>query len=149
MSSKTLSSRDEDQLRLLSIFHYVLGALQAVVALFPAVDLFLGMGIVTGRSGEGTGPASYGWTLVGTSVLAMVLGLGLSSLTIATGRRLAEHRARSFCMVIAAVNCFFFPLGTIVGVLTLIALKRPAVKEAFGATTYDPNIATWEDRPLP
>jgi Fe2+ transport system protein B len=147
--SKNLSSRDEDQLRLLSIFHYVLGALQVLVALFPAVDLTMGMGVVSGRFGEVAEPASYGWTLIGTSVLALILGLGLSVLTIMAGRRLAEHRAHSFCLVVAAVNCFFFPFGTILGVLTLIVLKRPAVREAFGATTYDPNVATWEDRPLP
>jgi len=143
------SSRDEDQLRLLSVFHYVLGALQVVVAVFPAVDLILGMGIVAGRAGEGVQTSSYGWTLIGTSVLAMVLGLGLAALTFAAGRRLRTHRAHSFCLVVAAINCFFFPLGTILGVLTLIVLKRPTVKAAFGATTYDPNVATWEDRTLP
>lgn len=147
--SKNLSSRDEEQVRLLSTFHYILGALQVLVALFPGVDLILGMGIISGRFGAVAEPSSYGWTLVGTSVVAMILGLGLSVLTIMAGRRLAEHRAHSFCLVVAAVNCLFFPLGTILGVVTLIVLKRPAVREAFGATTYGPNVATWEDRRLP
>lgn len=137
-------------MRLLSAFHYVLGGLQALVAVFPVIDLIMGIGIVTQRMAEPPGAAqSYGWSLVGTSVFALALGLGLATLTIMAGRRLREQRAHSFCMVVAAINCFFFPFGTILGVLTLIVLKRPAVREAFGATTHHPNVARWEDRPLP
>jgi hypothetical protein len=142
-----LSSRDEDQLRILSSFHYVLAALQALVAVFPAVDLVVGLGIV--REPPGSGAGSYGWTLIATSLLAMVLGLAWATLTVMTGRRLREKRAHSFCMFVAGINCFFFPFGTILGALTLIVLKRPSVKAAFGGTTHLPNVASWEDRELP
>lgn len=147
--SEIMSSRDEDQLRLLSIFHYLLAALQGVVASFPVIDLAMGLGIVTGRLGQPPGPQSYGWALVGSSVFAMAIGLGLTVLTIMAGRRLAQRRAHSFCMFVAAINCFFFPFGTILGVLTLIVLKRPQVREAFGAKTHHPNIAAWESKRLP
>ena len=148
--SDTMNTRDEDRLRLLSIFHYVLAAMQVLLALFPVIDLVLGMGIVTGRVAESPEQSSsYGWTLIGSSVLAVVVGLVLAALTIMAGRRLAAWRAHSFCVFVAAINCFFFPFGTILGVLTLIVLKRPAVREAFGAKTRLPNVATWEGRRLP
>ena len=148
--SDTMNTRDQDRLRLLSIFHYVLAAMQVLLALFPVIDLVLGMGIVSGRvAGSPEQSSSYGWALVGSSVLAVALGLALAALTLLAGRRLAARQAHSFCMFVAAINCFFFPFGTILGVLTLIMLKRPAVREAFGARTHLPNVAKWEGRPLP
>lgn len=148
--SDTTNARDEDQLRLLARLHYVLAAMQALLALFPVIDLVLGMGIVAGRSAGSQEPSSsYGWALIGSSVLAVTLGLALAALTMMAGRRLAEQRAHSFCMFVAAINCFFFPFGTILGAWTLIVLKRPRVREAFGAKTHLPNVATWEGRKLP
>jgi hypothetical protein len=35
-------------------------------------------------------------------------------------------------LVIAAVECIFFPFGTVLGVLTIIVLMRPSIKSLFG-----------------
>jgi len=36
-----------------------------------------------------------------------------------------------FCLVMAGVECIFTPFGTVLGVLTIIVLVRPSVKELF------------------
>jgi len=36
-----------------------------------------------------------------------------------------------YSLIVAGLCCFFVPLGTILGVLTIIVLLRPTVKERF------------------
>jgi len=36
-----------------------------------------------------------------------------------------------FCLIVAGIICIFMPLGTILGVFTIIVLVRPSVKAMF------------------
>ena len=38
-------------------------------------------------------------------------------------------------LVVAALECLAFPLGTVLGVFTLIVLVRPEVKQLFGVAS--------------
>jgi hypothetical protein len=58
-----------------------------------------------------------GWTLAGLMVLA--------------GRSLAARTRYTFCLVIGAVECLFMPVGTVLGVFTIIVLVRESVKGMF------------------
>ena len=49
MSAETRMNNDAEHLRLLSIFHYIAGGVTALFALFPAIHLFMGIAMVTGR----------------------------------------------------------------------------------------------------
>jgi len=45
-----------------------------------------------------------------------------------------------FCLIVAGIICIFMPLGTILGVFTIIVLVRPSVKAMFeGQATVDPE----------
>ena len=148
--SGSLSRRDETQLGLLSSFHNLVAALWAVVALFPIVYLGTGMDIVKGRfNAVGELSESFGWSVVLWSTASIVLCLAMAILTLLAGWRLTQHRHRSFCLTIAAINCFFFPFGTALGILTIAVLKRPAVEETFRTRPPRGNIAAWEDTKLP
>ena len=46
--------------------------------------------------------------------------------------RVREDYRQTFCVVVAAISCCFTPLGTVLGVFTLIVLFRPSVKALFG-----------------
>ena len=48
-------------------------------------------------------------------------------------RYLAARRRHMFCVVVAAISCAFSPLGTVLGVFTLIVLYRPSVREQFSS----------------
>ena len=73
----------------------------------------------------------------------------LAVTTFFAGWRLAQRRARPFCLWVAAVNCFFFPFGTALGIFTLVVLSRPEAREAFASASPLPNVAAWEDTTLP
>ncbi len=132
-------TNDQEHLRLLSIFHFVVAGFAAMFACLPLIHLFFGIAFLTGRL-EGTQGADDGGRLVGGVLVAvasviLLFGWTMVALLILAGRSLAKHRRYTYCLVIAAISCAFMPFGTILGVFTLIVLLRPSVKELFEVGT--------------
>lgn len=56
--------QDDEHLRLLAIFHYVVAGMQALFASFPIIHFFIGAAMVFGSFGSKGGeapPAAVGW----------------------------------------------------------------------------------------
>jgi len=132
-------TQDDEQLHLLSVFHYVLAGLCALFALFPLAYLIFGLAMF-GGAGGGLFPQKPG-ELPAAFAGCMVAGFGAVFLFFLTayavvlwlaGRYLKERRRHTFCVVVAAISCAFQPIGTVLGVFTLVVLFRPAVKGMFG-----------------
>ena len=132
-----------DTLRLLGIFHFVYAGLVLLGSLMPIFWLALAglwwpeLAADAGRDGEV--PAMM------TGTLGMVLlsfGVLLSWLWVAVlalaGRSLMIARRHTFCVVVAAVACLSVPLGTVLGVATLVVLHRPGTRELFEPTVRNP-----------
>ena len=130
-------TQDEDHLKLLSIFHYVVGGLAGVFALIPIFHLVLGLVFIFAPGsfqGKGAPPPVFiGWFFVIFAALFITMGLVLAGFIIATGRFLARRRHYMFCLVMAGIECIFMPFGTVLGVFTIIVLMRESVKEWFAA----------------
>jgi hypothetical protein len=58
--------------------------------------------------------------------------------TITAGFFLKQRKNYIFCLVIAIINCAFFPIGTILGVFTLVLLFRASVKLLFQKNSIKP-----------
>lgn len=126
---------DAEHLRLLSVFHYVVGGLAALFALLPVMHLFMGIAMVTGRFDEGpnqTEARFFGWFFIVLASAMIVAGLAFATSMILAGRFLAQRVYYTFCLVVAALECVFVPFGTVLGVFTIVVLQRPTVKEMFG-----------------
>lgn len=130
-------NRDEDHLRLLTVFHYVVAGLTALFALFPLFHLALGLFMVFAPdkfAGKGESPPVFvGWIFVGFAAMFIFAGWTLAALTLVAGRFLSKRRHYMFCLVMAAIQCAFFPFGTALGVFTLIVLLRDSVKQLFAS----------------
>jgi hypothetical protein len=125
---------DVAQLRLLSVFHYVVAGLMALVALFPALYLVLGLLMATGRLAPGDdGGEVVGWLMASCGSFLVIVGLGCAMLVVLAGRSLAEQRRHTYCLVVAAILCLFAPFGTLLGVFTIIVLVRPSVRARFSS----------------
>ena len=127
--------QDLEHLRLLSLFHYVAAALAALFACFPLIHLVAGIAMVAsvaGGSQEAFPGALFGGCLVAFAALWILLGTALAVCLFLAGRYLAEHTHYTFCLATAGVACAFMPLGTALGVFTLLVLLRPTVKTLFG-----------------
>ena len=137
-----------EQLRLLSIFHYVLAGVAGLFSLFPLIHVGIGIAMVSGKlpfGGKGpTPPEAFGWFFVVLGALFILLGLTFAVLVAVSGRFLGQARHWTFCVVMAALCCAFFPFGTILGVFTILALARTEVKALFEtrpATAVPPPLA--------
>ncbi len=129
-------TQDEDYLRLLSIFHYVVGGLAGLFALFPVLHLIFGLIMILDPEaftshGEKPLPEFFGWLFVIFASFFIAVGWAFAALVITTGRFLARRRHHLFCLVMAGIECIFVPFGTVLGVFTLIVLMRDSVKKLF------------------
>jgi hypothetical protein len=132
-------NHDAEHLRLLAIFHYVVAGLGALFSLFPLLYTTIGTIFVfaarhgTPKPGEELPPEFLGWIFVGVGSFLFLLGITMAICILIAGRCLSRHRAYSFALVMACIECLFIPFGTILGVFTIIALSRESVKVLFTA----------------
>lgn len=134
MGTQKSMAEDQEHLRLLSVFHYVVAGLSALFACFPIFHLIFGVVMIFG-AGHGKNdpfpPALFGWLFVILAGTFMVFGWTLALCMLFAGRFLSQRRNRTFCLVVAGISCMFFPFGTVLGVFTLIVLMRPSVQDLF------------------
>jgi hypothetical protein len=141
--SITTMKQDEEHLRLLSIFHYVVAGLAGLISLFPIIHLIIGLIFVFAShhvtsNGE-LPPAFIGWIFVILAATFITLGWIMAALILTTGRFLARRKHYQFCLVMAGIECLFMPFGTILGVFTILVLVRESVKPLFSVNP--PNSA--------
>jgi len=126
---------DLHYLKLLSIFHYILGGLAALFAFFPVIYVVLGiLAVCAPGSLEPEGeamPLVVGWVFIIIGTVFVVLGLAFALCVILAGRYLARQVHYMFCMVMGAIECIFMPFGTVLGVFTIVVLVRPSAKKMF------------------
>jgi hypothetical protein len=127
---------DEEHLRLLAVFHYVLGGIRLFYACLPLLYVLIGA-IMIGAPLLSRDPDAAPIAVVGVFFVAMgavvaLLGLAFGGATIFAGMCLAQRRHYTFCLVMAALNCIAVPIGTVLGVLTIVVLVRPGVQGLFG-----------------
>lgn len=133
-----IEQRDREHLRLLSLFHYVVAAIVALVSMFPVIHLMVGIGMVTGSINDPTAPREMfdmmGWFFITMAGLIIVLGLTLAVCMVIAGRCLASQTHYTFCLIVAALECLYMPFGTILGIFSIIVLSRSSVKQLFEKT---------------
>ena len=132
----TSMNQDLEHLKLLSIFHYIVGGMGAFFACFPIMHIVIGLiFIFSPESFENPGdpppPPWFGWLFVGMGSIFVLCGWTIAGLVVATGRFLARRTHYMFCLVIAGIECLFMPFGTILGIFTIIVLVRESVNAVF------------------
>ncbi len=126
---------DNKHLNLLSMFHYILAGITAFFACLPVIHVVIGILMLSGEfvqdSGGGEPPRIVGMMFLVMGSLFIILGWGLAICMFIAGRKLKKRRDRIFCTVIAGIECVFMPLGTVLGVFTLLVLSKESVREIF------------------
>ncbi len=130
--------RDEEHLKLLAIFYYILGALTALAGLMPLIHVAIGLGLATLPGiDDPDGQAATRFIGVMFAVLGIVMffiAQGLAAIKFLCGYWLQRRRNRTGCIVISAIICIGFPLSTVLGVMTIVVLLRDSVREMFEDT---------------
>lgn len=127
-----MSASQKDTLHMLSIFHYVIAGLIGLVACIPLIHLTIGLSLTAGAiasSEPAMGMAGVMFTVIAGIII--LIGWGLAAFIFLAGKNLDKQTKYQFCMVGAGVLCIFMPLGTILGVFTLVTLQDDSVKAMF------------------
>jgi hypothetical protein len=124
---------DLQHLKALAICHYVLGGLAALFSSFFLIYVVMGIMMITTPSlvKSDPPPAVMGWIFLIMGTVMVLLGWTFAVFVIIAGRFLAQRKHHLFCLIMAGVSCASVPLGTILGVFTLLVLLRPSVKVLF------------------
>jgi hypothetical protein len=143
-------NEDLQYLKLLSIFHYIVGGIAALFAFIPIIYIVFGiLAICIPGPFESESDAItvfMGWIFIIIGMVLVVLGWAFAVCIIMAGRYLARQVHYMFCMVMAAIECIFMPFGTVLGVFTIVVLAKPSVKEMFEQTAVSTPTGAPPDR---
>jgi hypothetical protein len=128
--------KDAEHLKILSICWYIVAALQALGGCVGLIYVGLGVlfglgGLSTGRGDDAAAGGIFGGFFACIGIFILLLTWGIAFLNFKVGRSLVTRKHPTLCMVMAIILCLFVPLGTLLGVFTLIVLSRPTVKASF------------------
>lgn len=129
------STQDEEHLRLLAIFHYIMGGLGFFISCFPLLHLAIGIAMIASpgmavRNGE-PAPMFVGYLFVVLAAAFILVGWSLALCTVLSGRMIAKRKNRMFSVVVAAGLCMFIPFGTVLGVFTIMVLNKDSVRALY------------------
>ncbi len=148
-AQRTQAEIDQEQLNLLAVFYVVYGCLAAAAALagllIAATGAMIGAGgtaaagwgVLWQAPGADSGPAAmaaagiFGLFLMMAGSAVFVLAAVSAALRLLTAFALHRRRHRTFCLVISVLVSLHVPLGSLLGIASLLVLLRPSVEHLF------------------
>ncbi len=128
--------QDLEHLKLLSVFHYVWGGITALISCIPLIHVAFGVLLLflsrcPAQGQTAPPPAIVGWMFILIGGGIIMVGWAVATAIVMAGYFLDKRRHWVYCLIVAAVCCTMMPVGTVLGVFTIIVLMRPSVKELF------------------
>ena len=138
-ASPATEAQDIGHLNMLAVFHFVYAGLLGLLGLFFVIYIVIGVAMVTsagsgGGASGGPPPEAIGGIFALVGVLAMFFTWGKAVLVIGSGVSLRAHRRLTLSYVVACLTCLNVPIGTALGIATIMALNRPSVKALYQET---------------
>jgi hypothetical protein len=139
---------DAEQLNLLAIFHFVGAGLALLGLLFLGLHCIAFVTFVTNARTPNNGPP-VGFLAVFKVFYAFGATVFITSgvLNLLSGLSLRARTHRMFSLVVAGFNCIHVPIGTVLGVFTIVVLGRDSVREQYEAQAVDRFAANSTFRP--
>lgn len=128
-NQRSTVEQKETYLDILAVFHYVNGALSALVGF--AVLTFLGIGLGAATEWGDNWEMEPGCSIGAIIFLVLVFVGGYAILNILTGRALQTRNHYVLSLVTSALNCLNMPFGTLLGIFTLVLLSDGQVRDIF------------------
>lgn len=136
---------DNDQLNLLSTLFIVYGVLAFFLslggifyatmmsAMFSQMPLFTtnGTGHAPGGGAQPMFPPAFANMFLMIGLFSAAISFAMGVLSLYASKCIKERRNWTWVMVAACVDCIHVPLGTALGVFTLIVVNRPSAKALF------------------
>jgi hypothetical protein len=129
-----LDPKDADHLRLLVVFHCILAGLAVLGIGFLVMHFLIMENVFSNPDLWRKSPATPGRILDVLQALYFAGGLLLmasAALNLLSASFLRQRRRQTFSLVVAGLNCLQIPLGTALGVFTILVLTRDPVRQAY------------------
>jgi hypothetical protein len=137
------NAEDESHLNTLAICHFIYAGFAALGGLVGLVYVVMGIAVAASMasappsgSAGGPPPALFGGIFAAVGGGIMLFVWTLAALVVYSGLCLKRRQKRTFSFVIACVCCMNVPLGTALGVFTLVVLSRASVKALYDRVAY-------------
>jgi hypothetical protein len=129
---------DADQLNLLVIFHFIGAGLALLGILFLLAHFAIFHAVFANpkmweNQKQGPPPAEFFAIFRWFYLVMGIWFLASGVLNVISGVCLRARKHRTFSTVVAGINCVHMPLGTVLGVFTIIVLMRDSVRELYEA----------------
>jgi hypothetical protein len=129
---------DADHLKLLSIFHFVGAGLAFFGILFvlghyAMLHTFFDNPKMWENQKQSPPPAEFFAVFKWVYLVLATWFLTSGFLNVLSGLFLRSRTNRTFSMVVAGINCLYVPLGTVLGIFTIVVLLRDSVRELYEA----------------
>ncbi|QQL46220.1 hypothetical protein [Sulfuriroseicoccus oceanibius] len=133
--------RDNENLKLLAIFHFIFAGLYLLAIPFLMLQFTL-MNSITNIDPMQGGPDmnaspppgivtemfdTLGWFYLAIGIII----LGFVAIETICGLSLLKRKNRIFCLIVSGLNCLSIPVGTALGVCTIIMLTKESVIAQF------------------
>ncbi len=126
---------DEDQLKMLGIFHFI-GAGLALIGLLLTLVLYINFESFLSQVAQlerqlpqlEDAFVDLRWVYLTMAIWS----IALSFLNLLSGLLIRAKKHRTFSLVVAAINCLQIPLGTVLGAFTILVLIRGSVRMLYG-----------------
>jgi hypothetical protein len=139
--------QDRKYLNILAGFHLVVAVIIALVSCFPIIHLAVGIGLLRDFGSippDPEVPDSFDLTfrlvpiLFITIATSLILGGWSFAAAVAfSGVSLFQRRRHTYSLVMGGVECMFVPIGTVLGVFTILLLTRPTVRALYEGAPGD------------
>lgn len=128
---------DDENLKMLSVFYWVLGGMDALFSLYGWIYVaygvfFLMLPFDVKDAPAEEFPAFIGWFMLAMGAAVVIGFCVLATLKILAGIWIKRRKHRTALLVISGLSCFSIPFGTVVGVFSFLVLFRPSVAALFG-----------------
>ena len=122
----------ENRIDLLGTLHYVFGVLTALTFSIPIIHLVIGIVMLMGTiNGGDAAPRAVALAFIIIPLIVIIIGWVLAALIIASGYLMRARRSYTFCLTISFLECLLVPLGSILGVFTILALSKEGAAKLF------------------
>jgi hypothetical protein len=133
----------EKNLRLLTVFHYIVGVLVVLFSSLFIIHIVMGTLMLKGGDwpmpaapGSHPPPRLFGVLFIVAGSVGVLFGWTMGVFTIVAGRSIQQRRRHLLCLIVAGLLCMWAPVGTALGVFTLVILTKPHVREQFQMRRY-------------
>jgi len=134
---------DADHLQLLAIFHFIGAGLAMIGILFICAHYMMFHAFIANPQmwipqqnqrqafPQPFPPQQFFMMFRVLYVIFALWFVGSGVLNLISGFCIIARKHRTFSIVVAAINCLHIPLGTVLGVFTIIVLMRDSVREVY------------------